>query len=267
MVFLDYTPSTSILHRLSIEAKLIILTATLILSFIYTDPLYVSVILVAVLTMVCSTKLPLQRIKSVLRALTPIMIFVVIFSGLGFEAHSFRSEWAEHTILEILLFRISVGGVLMGVTITLRLLILVVSTSLVSATTRLEQYVVLAKKLRLPYELIFAFLIAIRFIPVLMNELENMMSALQARGVELEKGGFVQKLKGRIPLMVSMITLGIKKSDELSIALQIRGFGASENVTVLYQSRLSLTDYMVIAITLSLLGVGVYLRINNYGVL
>lgn len=267
MIPLNYTHSRSVLHRVCIESKLVLLTTTITLAFIYTNPLYISTILVAVLILIHLSRAPLWRVWSLLKTLAPIMIFVAAFSSLGFELHKFESEWVEHVILETSVFRVSVGGILMGVVIVLRLLILVLSTSLISATTHLEHYIALAKRLRLPYELVLALLIAIRFIPVLMNELDDVVCALQSRGIDLEKGGFLQRLRARIPLVTSMIVLGVRKSDEIGIALQIRGFGASKNVTLLYESKPSATDYIVIASTLSILLIGVYLRINGYGVL
>lgn len=241
--------------------------AFLTVSFIYTDPLYLAVIATIAIIILLIANIPPSLLIRLFRNLAFIMIFIVIFSSMGFDAHHFRNTWAQQIFAEVLGIRFTLGGILMGLTLVLRLITIVISTSLVSTTTRIEDFVAFARKLRLPYGLILAFIIAIRFIPMFMNKLNDMVNGLKARGIELDRGSFAQKLWKRYLVMSSMIIIGIKKSEELGIALQVRCFGASRNVTILYETKMSFIDYIMIKAIIAIVIISIYLRIIGYGVL
>lgn len=196
-----------------------------------------------------------------------IAIFIVIFSSMGFDVQHFKSDWAQRILVEFQGVRLTLGGVLMGLTLVLRLVVVVVSASLISTTTRLEDVIAFAKKIRIPYGLVIAFIVALRLIPIFMNELNNIVNGLKARGVDIDKGSFIQRLRKRYLVMSSIIMIGVRRSEELGIALQVRGFGASRSITILYDTKLKPTDYTVILATVVAIAACVYLRLVGYGVL
>ena len=267
MVFMEYLPGDSLFHKLDVRTKSVWLASILILSFIFTDPLYVGVIGVVVLLTGFMIGMSFSRLRSIFQPLIPIMLCILLFTGFGVQPESFIHEWARKIIFQLFGLPITVGGLLIGVTYLLRLLIIVLSTSIVTLTTPLEDFVSLMRKMRLPYAFAFAFSTAVRFVPTLMKESDLVMDAQRARGMELDKGGFIQQIKNRIPVMVPMIVGGIRRADNLAIAMLIRGFGASEKRTTLYEIAMRRIDYMAISLIVSLTCIGIVLRLMGYGML
>lgn len=267
MVFLEYLPGDSLFHKIDVRTKILWLISIIVLAFIFTDPLYLGVISLIVFVTALLIKLPFERLKTMFSPLIPIMIFILAFSGLGFDVRVFRNEWARSVLVEFAGISLSTGGVLMGVTFLLRLFIIVLSTSIVTLTTPFEDFVILMRKLKFPYGLILAFLIAVRFIPTLMNEFDNVLSAQQARGLDLERGGFLQKTKKRIPLMIPMLVSGIRRAESLAIALLVRCFGASKNVTTLRDIKFSKPDYAISMLLIAIISIGICIRSTGLGML
>ena len=266
MVFIEYLPGNSLFHKLDVRTKCVWLIAILILSFIFTDPLYVLIVGIAVLATAFLIGLESSRLKRIFKPLIPVLLCILIFTGFGISPDSFTTSWAKTRLFELLGAPMTIGGILMGVTYLLRLMIIVVSTSIVTLTTPLDDFIVLMRKLRLPYELAFAFSTAVRFIPTLMKESEAVMDAQRARGMRLE-GGFIQQVKSRIPIMIPMIVGGIRKSENLAIAMLVRGFGATKNRTILREIKMKGLDYQVMAAIIAITLFGIFIRAMGYGVL
>lgn len=267
MVFLEYLPGDSIFHRLDVRSKVFWLIAVLILSFIFNDPLYVLGIMIGVLLIAFYIGLPFNRLRTMFQPLIPVMICIVLFTGFGFQPDYFAKDASRKVLFDILGLPITVGGIMIGVTFLIRLMIIIVSTSIVTLTTRFDDFIALMRKIRFPYALILAVSIAFRFIPTLMKELETVMDAQQARGLDLERGGFVQKIKKRIPLMIPMLVGGIRHAENLAIAILVRGFGVSKNRTILYDIKFSRMDYIVCALILLATLIGAYIRLIGLGML
>lgn len=267
MVFLEYLPGNSIFHRLDVRTKVFWLITILVLSFLFNDPLYVSVILCNVLFTAFYIGLPLNRLRVMFQPLIPVMICILLFAGFGFQQTHFVKDLSRKVLWEVFGLQFTIGGILIGVTLITRLVIIVVSTSIVTLTTRFDDFIALMRKLRFPGELLLAMLTAFRFIPTLTRELEEVTSAQQARGLNFEKGGFVEKVKKRIPLMIPMLVRGIRHAENLAIAMLIRGFGASKNRTWLYDIKMSRIDYALFVFISLALSIGIYIRSIGLGIL
>jgi energy-coupling factor transport system permease protein len=262
MVFIEYIPGNSFFHRMDVRPKIVWLAAVVILCIVFNHP----VALLPLLLFVCSigvlAEIPYKRIWRMLKPLLPLILFIVAFTG-------FTGPPVEGniTIFEIFGLKFTVSGVMLGAGYVMRLLIMVISLSIVTLTTPLEAFLGLLTLVRAPYELAFALATGIRFVPTLENELLTIMDAQKVRGVELEKISFLRKLKAQIAVMVPMIVGGIRKSETLTQAMLARGFGASKKRTMLYELRMRGSDYAFCAIFAALLIFGILLRLLGYGTL
>ncbi|UCG36587.1 MAG: energy-coupling factor transporter transmembrane protein EcfT, partial [Candidatus Bathyarchaeota archaeon] len=112
-----------------------------------------------------------------------------------------------------------------------------------------------------PYEFCFAFTTAVRFVPVLAEEAQTIMDAQKARGLELEKGNFLKRIRNYIPILIPLIINAIRRSLELAEAMESRAWGAIEKRTNLYTLRIRKADYLLIAASVSILMIGAYVWI------
>ena len=139
-----------------------------------------------------------------------------------------------------------------SLTLTMRFIVLVTSFSVFFITTSPDKLSLALEKARIPYEFNFAFITAIRFVPVLADEAQTIMDAQRSRGLELEKGNFFTRIKNYIPILLPLIINSIRRSLELAEAMESRAFGATDDRTNLYSLSMNRIDsiFMVSAIVL-----------------
>ncbi|MBN1358543.1 energy-coupling factor transporter transmembrane protein EcfT [Candidatus Bathyarchaeota archaeon] len=144
---------------------------------------------------------------------------------------------------------------------TLRFVVLVESFSVFFLTTSPDHLGLALEQSRVPYEFAFAFTTAVRFVPVLAEEAQTIMDAQKARGLELEKGGILKRIRNYVPILIPLIVSAIRRSLELAEAMESRAWGATKKRTNLYALRLRRGDFALLAITVGLLVVAVYVRL------
>jgi energy-coupling factor transport system permease protein len=144
---------------------------------------------------------------------------------------------------------------------TLRFVVLVESFSVFFLTTSPDHLGLALEQTRVPYEFAFAFTTAVRFVPVLAEEAQTIMDAQKARGLELEKGGFLKRIRNYVPVLIPLIVSAIRRSLELAEAMESRAWGATKKRTNLYALRLHRGDFALLAITIGVLVVAVYVRL------
>jgi energy-coupling factor transport system permease protein len=144
---------------------------------------------------------------------------------------------------------------------TLRFVVLVESFSVFFLTTSPDHLGLALEQTRVPYEFAFAFTTAVRFVPVLAEEAQTIMDAQKARGLELEKGGFLKRIRNYVPVLIPLIVSAIRRSLELAEAMESRAWGATKNRTNLYALRLHRGDFALLAITIGVLVVAIYVRL------
>jgi energy-coupling factor transport system permease protein len=113
---------------------------------------------------------------------------------------------------------------------------------------------------RVPDEFAFAFTTAVRFVPVLAEEAQTIMDAQKARGLELEKGGFLKRIRNYVPVLIPLIVSAIRRSLELAEAMESRAWGATKKRTNLYALKLHRGDFALLAITIAVLAVSIFVR-------
>ena len=167
-------------------------------------------------------------------------------------------------LLNILFRWINAGYVLLATDVefaaamTLRFIVLVESFSVFFLTTSPDMLGLALEQSRVPYEFSFAFTTAVRFVPVLAEEAQTIMDAQKARGLELEKGGFMKRIRNYIPILIPLIVSAIRRSLELAEAMESRAWGAVKKRTNLYALKLHRGDIALLVITIAILVTAVY---------
>jgi energy-coupling factor transport system permease protein len=147
---------------------------------------------------------------------------------------------------------------------TLRFIVLVESFSVFFLTTSPDHLGLALEQTHVPYEFSFAFTTAVRFVPVLAEEAQTIMDAQKARGLELEKGNFLKRIRNYVPVLIPLIVSAIRRSLELAEAMESRGWGATKKRTNLYGLKLHRGDFALLAITIGVLALAIYIRLYVY---
>jgi energy-coupling factor transport system permease protein len=99
----------------------------------------------------------------------------------------------------------------------------------------------------------------VRFVPVLAEEAQTIMDAQKSRGLELEKGNFLKRIRNYIPILIPLIVSAIRRSLELAEAMESRAWGASEKRTNLYVLKLRKQDVALVIFALGMLASAIYI--------
>ena len=144
---------------------------------------------------------------------------------------------------------------------TLRFIVLVESFSIFFLTTSPDHLGLALEQTHVPYEFSFAFTTAVRFVPVLAEEAQTIMDAQKARGLELERGNFLKRIRNYIPILIPLIVSAIRRSLELAETMESRAWGAIKNRTNLYVLKMHRGDFVLLVITFGIDRAAVYVRL------
>jgi energy-coupling factor transport system permease protein len=123
--------------------------------------------------------------------------------------------------------------------------LLTYTTSPITLTDAIEALLSPLKKIKFPsHELAMMMTIALRYIPILIEETDRIMSAQKARGATLDSGGLIKRAKALIPIMIPLFVSAFKHANELAMAMECRCYTGGEGRTRLRQLRTSYIDYV-----------------------
>ena len=229
----QYFPGNSPIHRMDPRTKLLALILYIVTIFI-ADGLIPYVICAAGLVAVIRiSRIPL---KLIMKSLKPIVI-IIIFTGALNILYTPGTE-----LFRLWIFRVTVEGIRTAITMIVRILLLVASTSLLTYTTSpmaltdgLESLLGPLKKFHVPvHEFSMMMSIALRFIPTLIEETDKIMSAQKARGADFESGNIFQRAKALVPVLVPLFISAFRRADELACAMECRLYHGGEHRTRLH---------------------------------
>ncbi|MDD3581316.1 MAG: energy-coupling factor transporter transmembrane component T [Desulfobacca sp.] len=181
----------------------------------------------------------MARIKGLLITLLVLTILIWSFLAHGPTPLGFGVTW------ESLAF---------GVATALKLVSMLVAGVVLLSTTRVEEIFLALVKLRLPYPACFAFAMALRWVPEVLDTALRVKEAQQARGLDLESGGRGSRLKRHIPLLVPIFLLTLRRSQTMAWALEAKGFNCGRQRTYLLDIRFTGKDFLALTLGLMILG-------------
>lgn len=237
----QYYPAKSILHRLDPRVKLVSTLLYLISLFLFRSvPGYV-VATVFLVTIIKLSKVPFSYIVKGLKPIIFLLMITVVFNlFLTREGAVLFHAW---------IFTITEGGLRTAVYMAVRLVYLIIGSSLMTFTTTpnaltdgIESLLKPLEKVRMPvHDVAMMMSIALRFIPILLEETDKIMKAQIARGADLESGNMIQRAKSMIPILVPLFVSAFRRANDLAMAMEARCYRGGEGRTKMkplrYQTR------------------------------
>lgn len=256
----QYVPGDSIVHRLDPRSKLISVFLFIIIIFIANSFIAYGVIALFIALSVLLSRVPLSFIA---RGMKPI-VFIVI---LTFVLHLFLTRQGE-VVFQIGAMKFYSEGLIQGAYISMRLLFLVIFTSLLTLTTTpieitdgLETLLHPLKRIRVPvHEFALMMSIALRFIPTLLEEAEKIIKAQSARGVEFTSGPIKERMKAIVPLLIPLFVSSFKRAEDLALAMEARGYRGGDGRTKLRVLTWKMRDHMLLLSLLILTAILIWIR-------
>ncbi len=251
----QYYPGTSVLHRLDPRVKLMGTLMFIISLFAYGSISSYIVATAALITIIAISEVPPGFILRGLRAVFVLMLVTALFNMFLTPGDVIFRFW---------IFQITTQGVKLTIHMIFRLSYLVIGSSIMTLTTTpnqltdgLETGLSWMKKIHVPvHEIAMMMSIALRFIPILMDEANRIMRAQEARGADFSSGGLVRRAKALIPLLVPLFISAFRRANDLALAMEARGYRGGEGRTkmkpLVYQPR-DRSAYVIIALYMVLM--------------
>ena len=256
----QYYPANSVLHRLDPRVKFVGTLLFIISVFVFnTFPGY-GVATIFLVAMIGISKVPVKFMFKGLKAIFIILLITVIFNMI----------LTPGEVLGRLGFlKVTREGLIMAGKMTIRLTYLVIGSSIMTLTTTpnqltdgLESLMGPLKKIKVPvHEISMMMSIALRFIPILLEETDKIMKAQIARGADFESGNLIQKAKSMVPLLVPLFISAFRRANDLAMAMEARCYNGGEGRTQMKPLKYHSRDYIAYLFVFLYLGVSIIFRI------
>ncbi len=215
------------------------------LALIFTEIPFLIILFLAQLPLIYSAKVQKEWMNSIRGGMTLIVIIFATNVIVGYVSNGYV---------------LTSSLVIYSASLAFRFIVLMSSFSIFFLTTSPDDLSLALQQSHIPYEFCFAFTTAIRFVPVLATEAQTIMDAQKSRGLELEKGNFLRRIRNFIPILIPLIVGAIRRSLELAEAMESRAFGAKKERTSLYVLRIRRSDWATIGIGAAILAAALYVK-------
>ena len=240
----QYYPVDSPIHRLDPRVKILLAIAMIVAVFLVKTLAGYALILLFVFLVSKLAKVPF---KLLVKGLKPLRFILI----LTFLLNLFFTNPADSDALVSWSFiRISTAGLHQAIFFSLRLIFLVLATSLLTLTTSpiqlsdgMELLLSPLKVIHFPaHELAMMMSIALRFIPTLLEETDKIMKAQMARGADFESGNLIKRAKAMVPLLVPLFVSAFRRAGDLAMAMEARCYHGGKGRTRLRVLKLTVDD-------------------------
>lgn len=251
VVFGQYYPTDSVIHRMDPRIKLLAVILYIVTVFFLVDYVMYAAIFIFVIAVSLVAKIP---IKVLLRTVRTIIFLVLVTSIINLFFTTGEDLWVEWKFIKI--YR---EGVEHAIKLALRLILLMLFPSLLTLTTTpmeltdaLESLMSPLKLIKVPVHAIALIMsIALRMIPILMEETNKIMLAQKARGADFDTGGALKKAKALIPVLVPLFVGAFRRADELALAMDARCYSSIAKRTKYKVMKLTVKDLVASLVCLS----------------
>lgn len=245
----QYYPADSVIHKLDPRVKLFATFIYIISLFCFKGIAALLVATVFLIFCIRTSKVPFKFMVKGLKAIVVLMLITAAFNLFLTPGTPIVKFW---------IFKITAEGAQNAILMAIRLTYLILGTSIMTLTTTpnqltdgLEKSLMPLSKIGVPVHAIAMMMsIALRFIPILLEETDKIMKAQIARGADMESGNLIQKAKAMIPILVPLFVSAFRRANDLAMAMEARcyrgGNGRTKMKPLIYKS----ADHMAYLITI-----------------
>lgn len=246
----QYYPAESRIHRLDPRVKIVCTLLFLVSLFVQNSLLGYVIATIYLGVVIRLSKVPLKYIVKGLKPVVILLLFTVVMN-------LFLTRSGE-ILVHFWVFTITEGGLRTSVFMAIRLMYLVAGSSIMTFTTSpngltdgMEKLLHPLNKLNVPvHEVAMMMSIALRFIPILLEETDKIMKAQQARGADFESGNIIQRAKAMVPILVPLFVSAFRRANDLAMAMESRCYHGGEGRTKMKPLRYKSRDRMAYVLTL-----------------
>lgn len=251
----QFFPGDSFIHKLDPRAKIIITFIFITALFLCKNFFSLGLLLLCAIISIVISKISFKVILNGLKMIVVLVVFTGILQILYNDDGIVL--WKPFEQLD---FAVTTGGVFSSVFIIIRIVSLILFSSLLTYTTSPTMLTDAIERLLSPLKLFkvnvnslaMMMTIALRFIPTLIEEIDIIMSAQKARGADLETGSLTERAKALVPIFIPLIVSSFRRAYELAFAMECRCYTGDNKRTRMKEMKLSVRDYISFAVLIIL---------------
>jgi energy-coupling factor transport system permease protein len=259
-----YKDSDTAIHRLNPFCKLLWMANILIFALIFDNPVYLVALFLATLPVVAAARIWKEWL-SVMKFTLYLGIAIVIINMLV-------SYHGAHILFEAP-FRLPVVGVptltleaaFFGVVMSLRLALIISAFALLTLTVHPDDLLLAMIKMKLPYKSVLVTSLSTRFIPALVEDAQCLSDVQRSRGLELDKGNLVQKIRSRMAIVIPLLSNSLDRTVQVAEAMEARAFGSGGKRTFYKPIRFTGRDALALTLGSLAAALGISMRLGGYG--
>ena len=256
----QYYPGNSFIHRLDPRTKILTTLLLIVAVFLANTAVGYGALCAMVLFIISVSGLPFML---VLRSVKPLLLIIVLTLAL----HALMGQ-GEHVLYQWKFITVTEEGLRLGVQMAMRLILLLMISSILTFTTSpivltdgIEALLRPFRVIGVPaHELAMMMTIALRFIPTLMEETDRIIKAQTARGADFSGGNLLVKAKNMLPILVPLFISAFRRADDLAIAMEARCYRGGEGRTRMHQLAYRAGDVLAFVFAFAMIGVLAFLR-------
>ena len=200
--------------------------------------------------------------KTILKSIKPLAIIIIITAVLNIFYGT------GEPLVTIGKLSITANGIETAIFMAVRIITLVVISSLLTYTTSPTELTDALERLLKPLKLIkvdvhsiaMTMTIALRFIPTLVEEIDKIMSAQKSRGADMDSGGLIHRAKALVPVLIPLFVSAFRRAGELAYAMECRCYRGGDGRTKMKVMKMSAKDFLALFVVIALLGVIILLN-------
>lgn len=250
----QYFPGNSVVHKMDARMKIVLLFLLIVSIFICKNLISLLFVILCAVALVFISKIPF---KTVLKSIKPLAIIILITSVLNL----FYGK--GDALVQLGRLKITLDGIETAVFMAVRIITLVVISSLLTYTTSPTSLTDALERLLKPltfikidvHSLAMTMTIALRFIPTLVEEIEKIMAAQKSRGADMESGNLIHRAKALIPVLIPLFISSFRRASELAYAMECRCYRGGEGRTKMKVMKLSARDFAALAVIIIIMAV------------
>lgn len=227
----QYYPAESVIHKLDPRVKLFSTLIYMIALFTFRGILGFAIITAGLTSVILLSKVPFRFMMKGLKAIFVLLLITAAFNLLFTPGNTEYWRWGP--------LRLTDTGIRNAILMVVRLVYLILGTSLMTLTTTpnqltdgLEKSLSPLNKIHVPVHAVAMMMsIALRFIPILLEETDKIMKAQIARGADFESGNLIKKAKAMVPLLVPLFISAFRRANDLAMAMEARCYRGGEHRT------------------------------------
>lgn len=246
----QFYPADSIIHRLDARTKIMATFIYIVAIFLAKGVVGYALCGVLLIAAIKLSTVPFKMLLSGLKSIMIIIIFTIVMNMLFIRTGRMLFSFG--------IIQITTDGVIMALRLCIRLVMLILGSSVltlvtspIALTAGIESLLGPFKKIGVPaHEIAMMMSIALRFIPTLVDELDKIKKAQMARGADFDTGGLIAKAKSMIPLLVPLFVSAFRRADELAMAMEARCYRGDINRTKMKKMQYTKLDYITYCIVI-----------------